>query len=1630
MEPSPHQQVRTSSSNPSLRPISNRTGSVRSTGSRSGAFRHSLLRANYPIHQAIEKDLPVPPILTADSTPQTPGRDLTRNSRSQSVSVPQRKSSKANLLLQQQEDLINTIAQRPAITLDSTIASESTYERASRRPSISAAEASESAGNSGLVEKEIIHERKGSAPKVSSSPVLYTGEAHSHHSYIRIPKVQPFSGPTLQQASDHGLHSNHIHDGHTWVEKVQPYHTLYSAAHATTENSIPRLAVQSEDRSSPSKVASYWGFLPMFKDKKEHDETNSNGNQTSPDVVGEPSENPSAIESTFAADASPIYQKNPGGVNEKDSHETTLAETAKNVFDQKDRNPKLMLEKLALQKEKLDPIERVGDNGDSEAFSPTSISPPKQSSDEQSKHEAMTDKLDPRRTATWLRQLLGYSGSNKTQLTQLPSKLHPRHEPHEDYPAVERSSLASRVSTFSRENAADAGAINDAMRNLEELLTEALLIANEAAEHDDHGHVDDGNLRHSSEETPRGLPEPPQAPSVHESLRCSSTESSTDEEQGPVLAKTPPIVFVGAVEGTAHGCEALPLRAVRRQGLAAPDMRSGNITAPMISNRKSSARGLRKPLNKPPASREVRLHVSSNDDSILPMPPPDYRLRKKGASSTPHAYDEDEPAGIINLRTKDVPNSREVREYIRVFHQPPISLRASSTKLREASNLEKEGIRHRRSSRFTAHRRTEVDVCSLDGGSSDDVIDFSTQYNGEIRNSNFPNTRRSAHKQGDKKLETRTSAPGRHRVGGRMERRHHETGNIINLQRRSHVSLREGQKINLARSVKHHPIIARDWSPMRKRFVASVACISTALIGILVGIYAGLVPSIQYYIADFHHYSIIGNVALYLGMALSTFFCWPLPLLHGRKPYIVCSLCIAMPLLFPQAIAVSVPRSPYTSVWRWALLLPRGLMGCALGFASMNFHSMLTDLFGASLMSGNPHQEVVDEHDVRRHGGGLGVWLGVWTWCFIGSLGLGFLIGALVIDVLQPSWGLYISVILIAVVLLLNVLCPEVRRSGWRRSVAEVRTGEKVSRRVARGEIMMHRVKDGPVWWGQEVYHGAALSLEMLRQPGFLVVAVYSAWIYAQIVLIIVLLGSLTSKFYRYRSPYVGAAVSSVAIGALLAVPFQKANIFSRARHRAPLTNKMTLDQHMSWTSHLDCSDLQPGMTGRRKSDKDDTKRTNYSSFPRVTAGANTIHSIGFIFAAVATGIGGMATRNLGQREATGVVAGILLILSLLLLSVLARFWKAQIIPNSKNEEMEKWTQERRDSLRRRESLIAAAKAEGRKDAWNIPEDDVGWRPIILGNPAEKHRRLSILEMGSLTRWNEIRKKNRLIDENVRLNREAVTVAREHIEQHGSEIMEHMQQSAERFGHVVRQVSVRSLRSLRSRDSTEDTQAQIEVEDLNPVERGTPHRHSPLPPDVYRERECVMGQTVHEEAGEMSSMDGGSDEDYGRNRAPSQDSHIISVVHPDQRFEQQQVSGRRLSVSDYVVDVDSPRREHASHGHGTSKVKPADPNGAEHREQHGSHMHETKVKSADIGFDNLDHQHGHHMQESKVQAADLEFHNLAEEHGAHMHESKVKPAAAAADEGFEDVDLEEKEKDKDKKKASRWHFHGGGFGKE
>ncbi|KAF2401963.1 hypothetical protein EJ06DRAFT_474349 [Trichodelitschia bisporula] len=582
---------------------------------------------------------------------------------------------------------------------------------------------------------------------------------------------------------------------------------------------------------------------------------------------------------------------------------------------------------------------------------------------------------------------------------------------------------------------------------------------------------------------------------------------------------------------------------------------------------------------------------------------------------------------------------------------------------------------------------------------------------------------------------------------------------------------------------RRHPI-ARKWSTPRKRIVATVACINTGIIGFVVGIYAGMVPRIQFQLADQRHEVIRGNVLLYFGLAITTFLTWPLPLLHGRKPYILGALAIILPLQFPQAVIVSLFRTPKLRFFHLSVVICRFCTGLVLGFANVNCFTVLLDLFGASLQSSRPHQEIVVYNDIRRDGGGMGVWLGIWTWCFIGSIGVGFFCGAAIIGPLNPAWGFYVTIIVISCVIVINVIMPETRRSAHRRTVRlNIDSEEKLLETTIWGEAKLHVTGVSPRNWLQEVWAGLVLNQRMLRQQGFVILAVYVAWIYAMVVLVIILLGALLSRSYRLQPKFVGLGVFSISVGALLAVPLSKASLLSRDRKQGPRTDSMTFDREISWSSHLarrlifmtllplagaaytvtspgvsvhfmapilfagtvgflsnlaiaecmglvmetfDTSDLQPGVNSRHRlqSLAEDVRRrrTNYSSFPRVAAGVFMMQSLGFVFAACATEGGGSLTRNLGARLSTGVVAIILAILTVLLTLSLWRFRSIRVLPDH--------------SLGTRVNT----------NEWTEQMQDPEWKPVVVGNPSGKMRRMSLLEMGSQSRWTEIRRLNKLLE--------------------------------------------------------------------------------------------------------------------------------------------------------------------------------------------------------------------------------------------------------------------------------------------
>ena len=469
----------------------------------------------------------------------------------------------------------------------------------------------------------------------------------------------------------------------------------------------------------------------------------------------------------------------------------------------------------------------------------------------------------------------------------------------------------------------------------------------------------------------------------------------------------------------------------------------------------------------------------------------DFGLIPDAKTRTSNAADEvsDPPAALPNAatplrthaeylarRSPSSRNFRDARKHVMIHDQPPVMPRSSSTKLNPVSDRGPNSqLWIRRTEKSTAPSPTRIETLveedaqqKLDpeGLEPKPLAFFSPKLQTERADEVAkPHTR------------------------------------WLDLRNRRHVDIDATEDVEAHYSHNHQPI-ARDWCTSRKRWTATVTCINTALLGLVIGIYAGEVPALQYVLADFHHYMITGNVWFYLGLALPTLFLWPLPLLHGRKPYTILALSVALPLQIPQGLVAGNYRSPDVVTYRVLLLLCRALTGFALGFAAINFKATLLDLFGASLQSGNPHQEVLSSYDIRRHGGGMGVWLGIWAWCSIGSIGFGFLIGALLISKGNVTWGFWLSLFFIAFALLINIIAPEVRRSAYRRTVSEVVRGEGKWKRVARGEIKMHLVARGPLWWGEEVKWGWELSKRMMYQPGFLVLSFYIGWVYAQFTLI------------------------------------------------------------------------------------------------------------------------------------------------------------------------------------------------------------------------------------------------------------------------------------------------------------------------------------------------------------------------------------------------------------------------------------------------------------------------------------------------------------------------------------------------
>lgn len=302
-----------------------------------------------------------------------------------------------------------------------------------------------------------------------------------------------------------------------------------------------------------------------------------------------------------------------------------------------------------------------------------------------------------------------------------------------------------------------------------------------------------------------------------------------------------------------------------------------------------------------------------------------------------------------------------------------------------------------------------------------------------------------------------------------------------------------------------------------------------------------------------------------------------------------------------------------------------------------------------------------------------------------------------------------------------------------------------------------------PKWWRQEVYHGVLLCLEMLRQPEFLVLAVYTGWVYAQVVLTTIFLASLLGVC-SVESVHLRYAVLVVAAGALASIPFQMGNASSRSRYRLDGSRGtegelLVLTLHsvrraaftlllplfsmgytitsdgpptpIAWPIALagcigflgcltvserstliletfDLSDL--GLNERDGGFMKDGPlgMLDSSSLMRVTAGFTCFYTVAFALAAVATAVGGVMRGSLEQRVTMWIVAGFMMLLTLLILLVLYPIKEVRV----------EGSPEVRPRSRR--STVA-----------RLPDTKDGLKPGSSNDTA----RMSIFGLGSMTRW-------------------------------------------------------------------------------------------------------------------------------------------------------------------------------------------------------------------------------------------------------------------------------------------------------
>ncbi|KAI1439304.1 hypothetical protein GGR50DRAFT_17389 [Xylaria sp. CBS 124048] len=248
--------LRTSNSNPSLRVISNLSGSTRSAAARLGSYRHVLLKSDDSQRQSsIKQELPVPPVITHHQPDPTDNRNSEQipASRTQTPRVEEPTQSTAT---PSETDIVIKDASDIGIQSpheDHGSPHTSCFHVSKVRPAIIDDSENDRRYNS--------QDEYFSDSSVPVSPAYSTAD-HFQYNRMRTSKVRPFADFQSVQTSD-------PHEGHYRTVKVRPYFDSSNVSH-TGELQI----VEVPGRAGPhgekrfQKAKKYWGDLPGFKGRR------------------------------------------------------------------------------------------------------------------------------------------------------------------------------------------------------------------------------------------------------------------------------------------------------------------------------------------------------------------------------------------------------------------------------------------------------------------------------------------------------------------------------------------------------------------------------------------------------------------------------------------------------------------------------------------------------------------------------------------------------------------------------------------------------------------------------------------------------------------------------------------------------------------------------------------------------------------------------------------------------------------------------------------------------------------------------------------------------------------------------------------------------------------------------------------------------------------------------------------------------------------------------------------------------------------------------------------------------------------------------------------------------------------